>query len=258
MGRAMSSRFRLVLPRFDPSLARRQLAPLLWWAGAAGLVALVFLVSFVVAFRVELRGDQIDVPDLQGKTFEEAAADAAPLGLNLQIVDERHDPATPSGRILVQDPPPGTDVKRGRKIKLIVSLGGKVMEVPDVVGHASRAVAIELRQAGFIAGDAVEVPADSEAGTILAQVPPAGTPAVPNTRVYRLVSAGPPDATWVMPDLIGRDVSAVEGKLRAAGFRLAVRRVPDPTRPRGTIVGQLPRAGYPVRTSGVVEVTIAD
>jgi len=99
---------------------------------------------------------------------------------------------------------------------------------------------------------------DTPSGLVIAQVPPSETPAVPSTRVHRLVSDGPAPPTWVMPDLTGLSREAAERWLAGAGFRRgAVRRVRMGARPAGTVVGQLPLAGYPVRSKEVVELSVA-
>jgi serine/threonine-protein kinase len=161
--------------------------------------------------------------------------------------------------VLQQMPPAGFSVRRGRKVKVVLSLGGKVLEVPDLIGHAARAVRIELRQEGFVPGDETRIPHRSALpGTVVAQVPPAHTPAVPNTRVHPLVSDGPAPPKWVMPDLSGLPRDRAESWISLAGFRRgAVRRVRMAGRAPGTVVGQLPLAGYPVVTNEVVELTVA-
>jgi len=163
----------------------------------------------------------------------------------------------PVGRVLAQVPPAGASVRRGRKIKLVLSLGGRVLRVPDLVGHAARAVAIELRRDGFTPGFEVRIPAsDVPVGRVLAQVPPADTPAVPNTRVHRLVSAGPARTAWVMPDLIGLSRRRAEQWAGQAGFRTSVRRIERSGFSVGAVVGQFPLAGYPIRSNEVVELTV--
>ena len=206
-----------------------------------------------------MRSTEVEVPDLAGLTMESATERVASLGLVLLVVDHRNDPAVPSERILQQVPSAGAAVRRGRKIKLVMSLGDRVLKVPNIVGHAARAVEIELRQGGFAPGFEVHVPSSvAQAGSVLAQVPPPETPAVPNTRVHRLVSAGPARSVWVMPDLIGRSRTRVEAWIKRAGFRVAVRRVRIPGRPAGMTVGQLPLAGYPIRSNDIVELTVAE
>ena len=229
-----------------------------WAGGVLGVAGIVFAVTFFSAMRSENRSTQVEVPDLVGIPYEDAADRVAPLGLRVQVAGERNDPGVPSGSVLQQDPPADTSVKRGRKIKLVVSLGDKVLEVPDLVGEQARAVAIQLGRGGFIPGQEVSVPRwDRPRGAVIAQVPQASTAAMPNTRVHRLVSGGPPEAVWVMPELRGRFADGVRRALEGAGFRLSVRRVNMPGRAPGTVVGQLPPSGYPLRARSVVELTVA-
>lgn len=254
----MKYRLRMPRPKLT-SVQRRVLVAAAWLVGGGALVAFAFVASFYFATRVEMGSTEVKVPDLVGQTLEQASRIAEEEELVLQVVDQRHDPAVASGRVLQQMPPEGSPVKRGRKVKLILSLGGKVLEVPDLVGRASRAVEIELRQEGFIPGDEARVPtAVAPSGDVVAQVPPPHTPAVPNTRVHRLVSIGPPVSAWVMPDLRGLARSDAERWIASSQFRKgAVRRLPATGWPSGTVVGQHPLAGYPIRSKDVVELTVA-
>jgi serine/threonine-protein kinase len=236
---------------------RRAAVGCAWLVSGVGLFLFVFAAAFYFAMRVEMRATEVRLPDLTGLTLEAASQKVQPLELVLLVADQRHDPAVPSGRVLQQSPPGGTSVRRGRKVKLVMSLGGRVLSVPNLVGQAARAVEIDLRQQGLVPGYEVRVPAAAAAGTVLAQVPPADTPTVPNTRVHRLVSDGPAERVWVMPDLTGRSGPEAERWIERSGFRVSLRRVTIAGRESGSVVGQLPLAGYPVRTNQIVELTVA-
>ncbi len=260
-------RLRVVLPRLRrrpaaPPGGRLRRAAILaaWVFGGAAAVGLAFVLSFWLAMKSEMRSTEVDVPDLDGKTLEEATTATAPLGLQVQVVDRRNDPRVASGRILQQDPGPKASVRRGRKIKVVLSLGGRVLEIPSVVGRGARAVELELSRDGFAAGDEAWVhDASAPSGTVIAQVPPPGSPAVSSTRVHRLVSEGARTATYVMPDLTGLSRTAAERWIGLCGLRPGpVRRVPATGRARGAVVGQLPLAGYPVRSKEIVELTVAE
>lgn len=237
---------------------RKAVVTVAWIAGAGVLLGSVALVSFFATLKLELKGTQVVVPDLAGMSRDEAARAAAARDLVIEVVQQRHDVRIPSGRVLQQEPPAGASVRRGRKVRLVESLGGEVLEVPRLVGQADRTMTIEIQREGLVAGDEAIVPSRAAEGTVLAQEPPAGSPAVPGVRVHRLVSGGPEPPRWVMPDLAGRPLQRVERWIDLAGLRKgAVRRVDAPGRPSGTIVGQLPLAGYPVTSRGVVELTVA-
>lgn len=255
-----AKRIRLVFRKLRPAGRLRKFAWItLWVAGGGALVAGTFVVAFVLAMKSELRSTEVKVPDLETLPLADAERTVEPAGLRLEIVDRRHDPTTPSGRVLQQSPAAGASVRRGRKVKVVVSLGGRVLEVPDLRGRADRTAAISLERDGLAAGDEARVHAAGvPAGRVVAQVPAAGSPAVPAARVHRLVSEGDAPVRWVMPDLTGLSRTAAERWVELCGFRLGpVRRVPGRGRRAGVVVGQHPLAGYPVRTRDVVELSVS-
>jgi beta-lactam-binding protein with PASTA domain len=239
---------------------KRVFAESLWLFLGLALAGVVFLVSFYTAMRVEMHSTQVEVPQLSGLTLAEAKARVDPLALVLEVVDQRNDSRVPSGGVLEQTPRAGDSVRRGRKVKLILSLGGRVLEVPDLVGQAARAISITLAQEGFVPGDEAHVAsALIPRGKVMAQVPPPRATAVPNSRVHRLVSDGPPVALWVMPDLTGLTRAQAARWIEASGFRSGqVREVAADGRSRGVVVAQLPLAGYPIRDRAIVELAIAE
>jgi len=230
-----------------------------WLVVGGALVGLAFAASFYLSIQSARRSTEVEVPDVLGLDLEEAARRVDPFDLVPQVVSQRHDRAVASGRVLEQIPIPGSSVRRGRKIKLVVSLGSEVLQVPDHVGEAAREAQYELPQEGFAPGDEARVPwTRAAAGTVIGQVPPPDTPAVPNSRVHLLVSDGPPESAWVMPDLTGLRREQAERWIDRSGFRRgAVRRVRMVGRPAETVVGQQPLAGHPVRPRDAVDLTLA-
>ena len=246
--------------RSSGSLLRRLGVLAAWVIGGGAFLSAVFVTSFFMAMRMEMRSTEVQVPDLVGVTLDEAEARVTSRQLVLQVVDQRHDPRMASGHVLEQMPPAGAAVRRGRKLKLILSLGGEVLAVPNLVGQPARTATIGLRSDGFLPGDEVRVHADDvPAGRVLVQVPPPDTPALPNSRVHRLVSDGPADAVWVMPDLVGLPRQTVERWIEASGFRRGtIQRVRVSDHARGTVVRHQPRAGFPVRVRDIVDLVVAD
>ncbi len=231
-----------------------------FFAGAAVLIVAVAGLGFLVAIFGGHRGSVVEVPDLAGLSRDDATRRGREAGLAVEVADSRHDAARPAGTVMQQDPAPGVEVRPGRTIRVVISLGGESLTVPDVVGRSAREADLELRRDGWTLGDEARVASlSAPAGTILAQSPAAGSTAAPGTRIHRLVSDGPRATRWVMPDLTGRPAETADRWVEAHGLRKgAVRRSAAEGRVPGTVVGQLPLAGYPIGLRDVVELTLAE
>jgi serine/threonine-protein kinase len=226
-------------------------------------VVLLFVVvgglSFCVALRAQRRSNIVELPDWTGKSKDDAEAQARGLGLNFEVAEERHDAGVAVSRVLSQEPAAGTTVRRGRTIRVIVSLGGETLHVPSLVGQPGRQADLALRRQGLQPGwDARLHDPDVPEGVVIAQSPPGDALTVPGEHVHLLVSEGPRPPRWVMPDLSGRPLREVQDWITLCGFRTGpVRRMPAEGKDPGTVVGQLPPAGWPIGRRDVVELTVA-
>jgi len=141
--------------------------------------------------------------------------------------------------------PADTPVMRGRKVRLVMSLGGEVLRIPTLVGEAERKVEIELRQEGLVPGRPRPFPREARRGLVMARCP-RRKPGDPRDAGPSPRSSGPTPPRWVMPDLAGAACArgAVDRGIRPP--QGAVRRI-EASRPPGTVIGQLPLAGFPCR-----------
>ena len=231
----------------------------LWTAGGCLLVVIAATASFCAALRFERRTSVVTVPDWTGKARVAAADEAQALGLGFEVQEARHDPGVASDRVVQQEPSPGAIVRPGRTVRVVVSLGGETITVPDIVSHPARQAEAEILRAGLTLGFETRIhDVDVPEGTVIAQSPPGGTLSVGGERVGRLVSDGPRLPRWVMPDLTGRPLRDVQDWITLCGFRTGpVRRVATRGAASDTVIGQLPPAGAPIVKRDVVELTAA-
>ncbi|MGB9596838.1 MAG: PASTA domain-containing protein, partial [Candidatus Poribacteria bacterium] len=97
-------------------------------------IAIIFLllVSFVV-MRIVIRGSEVVVPDIVGKSFLEATQILNKSRLGTPIIEgEKYNASFPNGYVVEQKPKPGTRVKRGREIKVFISKGTEAGVVPNI------------------------------------------------------------------------------------------------------------------------------
>ncbi len=214
------------------------------------LLMLVGALSTFVTLRLFTAGDEVIVPDLTGKEPIEAIQILKQQGLQLKIqTQKRYSDRIPAERILTQKPGPNQKIKQGRSIDVYISLGPEKAIVPDLLGQRTRVASMSLQQQGLHPGKVMYVTRPGAGpDEVLAQYPPAGTELV-GTRTVDLMVNNTLESglVFVMPDVIGKNVTDVTGYFQTAGLRVGVSQSVDyPGVPAGTIVKQNPPAGYKV------------
>ena len=184
---------------------------------------------------------QTTVPDLANLTLDQAEQALRPLGLQLSRSGERFDPAVPRGFVLSQDPEPGSTVRGRRRISVVVSLGEEFSSVPELFGESMRGARLLIERAGLRVGGVVRAPSDEVGEGLIAASDPGPETVLPrDTPVHLLVSTGGRQESFVMPDLLGREIGGVRRQLEALGFRVLT---PPGGASLGTIVSQEPPPG---------------
>jgi serine/threonine-protein kinase len=223
----------------------------------AGLVSSL-AASAVLTTRVVLGSRDVAVPALAGRILADASALAAGRGLALRIEGRRHDPAVPAERVVAQEPPPGAALKAHRAVRVWVSLGPRRVSVPPVEGESARTARIALEQSGVPVARVVEIEDRAAEGTVLVQRPPAGEADLSQGGASLLVSRGAGGASYVMPDIIGREATGVLAALQAAGFKVSdVRYRTYPGVAPGIVLRQSPPAGHPVSPRAALSLEVS-
>ncbi|HEY3173943.1 MAG TPA: PASTA domain-containing protein [Thermoanaerobaculia bacterium] len=224
------------------------------------LLVAAFLFTAWLSFRASIVGRSVTVPDLAGKTFPEAIRIAHDVGLRVeeQASRARYDDRVPRHRVLLQQPEAGSLAKPGQVVRLVLSLGPRELQVPDLAGLAPRAAALKLARESLQLG-AVSWYRDAEASTgIVAQSPEPETPATKGSAVEVLTNRGMPELRFVMPDFVGQDADRVRARLETFGFRVGSARYEtyEGVAPN-TVLKQFPPAGYPLSRRDVVSLTVS-
>ena len=91
---------------------------------------------------------QVPVPDVMGKTREEAQVALALFGLNVTFVDSPSD-VIDKDHVISTNPAPGVTVNRGSTVTVTVSSGPAEVDIPNVVGLTRNQGESALIAAGF-------------------------------------------------------------------------------------------------------------
>lgn len=125
-----------------------------------------------ITFKLLSFSRTVAVPDLRAKGMIEANELLRNKGLYLRLEGEDYDSYVHQGDILRQDIPPGSKVKSGREIGIVLSKGPRVQYVPDVVGQPLERAESLLSGKGIRIGRVIYVHSDrTPRNIILAQRP---------------------------------------------------------------------------------------
>ena len=182
------------------------------------LLAAVFLGAVWFGFRRAIVGRSVAVPELAGKTPDEAF----------------------------------------RIVRVVLSLGRRELRVPELAGLAPRAAALKLSRESLELGAASWLREPGLPSGIVAQDPEPETPAGKGEAVRVLTNRGAPERRIVMPDLVGKDAEAARARLEKFGFKVGSARFEayEGVRPN-TVLKQFPPAGYPLSSREVVSLTVS-
>ena len=234
------------------------------WAfvGMFVLLGIAAAAAFLIALRP---AEQTQVPTVTGQELVQSVIDLQERGL-VPFVQLRYfsDPLL-KGRVVSQEPAPGTTVRVGRRINLVVSQGAVLEEVGDYVGRPLSDVQTEL-QALFSSfdqllsiGNVSYVFNDQAAGTVIEQRPEPGTDIVGPTPLTLVVSRGPEVARTALPTYLGLSWEDALTILARDNVPFVFKLVSQPPiGPDGVVVGQTPAPQTEVTVGSPVELTIRD
>ena len=161
--------------------------------------------------------ERYEVPPLRGMTLDGAQAALQDANLSYGDPTYKYSERVAKGVVLAADPKPGTELKPGTAVDVVVSKGPRPIKVPDFTGKDADTAVEELKSRGFEV-DVSEENSDSVAkGNVISQKPSSG-------RLFRgdtirlVVSEGP--VLVEVPKVEGMGTVAATQALQAAGFEV--------------------------------------
>jgi beta-lactam-binding protein with PASTA domain len=236
---------------------------------AIGILAFVGIIAIVIFFVAVRGAEQVMVPDVRGLELTEALMELQVKELYPKLQLRHSQSARDKGLILEQEPKPGTIVKAGRRIRLVVSQGVIVNSVENYTGRTIDEVRMDLQTLFASEQGAGSQPLlslkeplmyeySAEApGIILQQNPPPRTEISGPTVLEFVVSQGPENAVRGIPLLTGLSVTEALERIGSSGidFVFTVREPRD--REKGeTVVFQSPPGESRAPANTVVQITV--
>jgi len=222
------------------------------WPWVALVALLAALGAGTAVAIAQLRIPEHPVPNLAGKSLDEAAAEVADEGFELRVASRAYDDAVPVDRIVVQSPALG-ELREGQTIELVLSRGPEPRTVPDLTGLDQAAAEAALRaqdlEPAFTAQPDEEIPE----GVVVDWSPVGET--TKGAAVAVNVSAGPP--LREVPELAGRGYDDARNALVERGLQAKRTDAFSNDVEPGIVIRTTPGAGAPARKGSTVTVVVS-
>jgi beta-lactam-binding protein with PASTA domain len=201
----------------------------LWVNIIAGILVMVFLLFLLYMLLGPLtkHGSTRTVPNVIGKSFDDAKKMLRENGFNWEIQDSIYIDTSIKGSVLKQIPEGDAIVKINRIVYLTLNryLPPEV-EMPNLIGFSFRNAELQLKNMGLRVGDTTFKP-DFAKNSVLEQHYQ-GTLIIPGKKIKQgseidlVLGDGVGDSDFAVPDLIGMKYSQAKTLLEANGLSFLV------------------------------------
>ena len=196
--------------------------------------------------------DQLQIPDVRGKTQQEAIDQLEELGLKVTGFENDNDPDVEKGRATRTDPVAGTEVATGTEIVLYVSSGQ--VDVPELRNRSAAEAQQELIKLGLLADVQQVETTEYEPGIVFEQSPLPGL--VDQGSVVTLRVAKAP-TTVAVPNVVGKTINEATALLQGAGLKVQQTNASSDTVESGKVISSNPSAGIQVAVGTTVTITVS-
>ncbi len=197
---------------------------------------------------------EIEVPDVVGKTKDEAEAAIVKAGLRANAEDKADDKVA-AGKVIGTKPAAKTKVAKDSEVKVEVSTGPGQLAVPEVAGKSKDEAVAAITKAGLKA-KLVDKPDDGvAAGKAIGTEPAATTKVAKGSEVTLTVSTGP--AKVPVPDVAGKTRDEALAAVAKASLEPTAVPKPDDKVAAGKAIGTNPAAKTPVAKESAVQVFVS-
>ena len=202
--------------------------------------------------------DTVVVPDLAGKNVVYALELLTNLGLNTKVEGSEYSAEMPKNNVIFQEPEPGSEIKKGRDVRIIISKGPKSIPMPNLERLPVQQARIILEENSLCQGQISSTYNNHiKKDSVIAQVPSAGTMITRNECINLLISLGIRPHAYKMPDLEGRSLDSSIPLIESSNLILGkIKTVFFKNKPLNTIIAQEPLSGYFVTEGGTVDLVI--
>lgn len=187
------------------------------------LVLFYLLMDNIVMPLVTRHGTEFGLPKVTGYQLQDAEHVLGLVGLRIEVTSEEYHADKEEGTVLSQYPKAGTNVKSGRIVKVVISIGQKSVVVPPLAGFSVRQAKLNIEGAGLILGDIAWTFSDSlPERVVVFSYPASGTEIPYGSQVNLMVNRGRLSGIVFMPKLIGRSLDEARSLIDGAELKIGL------------------------------------
>ena len=226
------------------------------------LIGLILLFALSLGLTIGIinmtRPKEVAIPNLVGKTVEEAKQLAQDSKLIYVESSSEYNTTVEAGKIISQDPPyvENRNVKENTEIKVVVSLGTEKTTVPKFTGLTKEDAQNEAKNSKLNVEIIEETSKTVEAGIIISQETEEGTEVNAGDTIKIYVSIGTGIRQVVVTSVFNKDEATAKKTLEDAGLVVEVEYEEDTTKPNGTVLKQSIASGETVDEGTTITITV--
>ncbi len=194
--------------------------------GLAVAIAVIILFATLLWLSIYTRhGQSKPVPDLYGLSIEEAKKTVKENKMRFEVNDSVYTNVVPRGHVVEQNPPAGAEVKKNRRIMVIINaFKPEMVEMPDLLELSKRQAMALLESSGLELGKLNYKP-DLTIDYVLEQLHN-GKAVEPGDSIQKgslidlVLGKGLSNRRTPIPDLIGLGIEEARDKILASSLNI--------------------------------------
>ena len=196
--------------------------------------------------------DMKTVPEVTGKSQDEAQRSLTDAGLAVGAVTDAYSEDVPQGQVISQSVAAGTSLAHDSAVDIVLSKGREPLTVPTLSGLSASAAKSAIEDLGLVATP-TEAYSDTVAeGQVISQQTREGSTLHRGDSVAYTVSKGPEKVA--IPDVVGLQREEARSRLEGAGFTVKEEAILGGF--FGTVRSSDPAAGTMTKKGSTVTITI--
>ncbi len=222
----------------------RRRTPVVVYLITAIITAAVFMGGAMFIFSTIFNPDDADsvtdveVPSLVGKNYMEVMSSSKYEDYRIIQEETVYNSTVEKGFIIDQSPSAGRTMKPNAEIYVTVSLGPKMVTMPDITNVEYRSAGLELSKLDILYEYAYEISETIIEGNVTRTIPEATTDVEPGSKVTVYVSLGKEVKTTIVPDLKGLTEDEARRRLESCSLVLGEIIPVTSDEKNGIVVGQ--------------------